>query len=94
MFVVIVTFQIIPDHLDEFIDAVKQQAENSLNLETDCHYFDVCQSSNDPNKIILYEHYSDKVAFDDHLKSTHFEKFDALVSPWIVEKNVSTGFRL
>jgi len=94
VFVVTVNFEIYPEHLDSFLDAVRQQATNSVNLELQCLQFDVSQSENDPSMIFLYEIYTNADAFDAHLKSAHFAKFNAMATPWIKHKSVSTWTRL
>lgn len=90
MFVVCVTFEIRAPHWSEFVDAVMQQAQNSLQLEPDCHVFDVCLNDSKTSRVFLYEKYTDAAAFDLHLKSEHFAKFDELVTPWIEAKQVDT----
>lgn len=90
MFIVSVTFDIKTEHATEFVDAVMKQASNSLELEPECHVFDVCVSDDEPSRIFLYEKYTDAAAFEVHLKSAHFAAFDALVAPWIAAKQVET----
>ena len=41
MYVVAVIFEIHPGHMDDFLPLMRQQAQNSLTLEADCHQFDV-----------------------------------------------------
>lgn len=38
----------------------------------------------------LCELYDDKAAFDAHLATEHFRIFDRTVSPWVVDKRVTT----
>lgn len=93
MFVVTVTFTVKEQHLDEFIVAVRQQAQNSLAREKDCHLFDVCVDGNNRKRIFLYEIYTDREAFDAHLETEHFLSFDALVQGWLEDKTVETWNR-
>ena len=90
MYVVTVEFDIKSENSADFRQAVRQQAKNSLSLETDCHQFDVCFDPEDDTKIFLYEIYSDPDAFRRHLKSNHFITFDAAVTDWVVRKSVRT----
>jgi len=94
MFIVSVTFDIEATHAAEFVDAVLKQAQNSLQLESECHVFDVCMCDDEPTRIFLYEKYSDAAAFDTHLQSEHFAAFDALVTPWVAAKHVDTWTQL
>ena len=86
MYVITVEFTINPAHQPEFMDAMRQQAHNSLELEKGCHQFDIAWGEEDQNVIFLYEVYSDRAAFDVHLASDHFRLFNQLVSPWVVNK--------
>jgi quinol monooxygenase YgiN len=88
MIAVLVEFTIETDKVSEFSDRVQKQAQDSLEREEGCHYFDVCQEETNPAFFFLYELYTDRDAFDLHLKSQHFQTFDATVSPWVREKKV------
>ena len=57
MFVVCVEFEIMPQHLDDFLAAMRKNAAKSHELELGCQQFDVCQEQQNPNTIILYEIY-------------------------------------
>lgn len=89
-FVVTVLFKLVAEHASAFHAAVRIQARNSLERESECHRFDVCVDPVDPSSVFLYEIYTDKAAFDAHLASQHFAEFNALVSPWTVAKEVRT----
>ncbi len=90
MFVVTVNFQIKPDNIVAFRSSMKSQAENSLNLESDCLRFDICYDPTDDSKCFLYEIYKNEAAFKAHLESNHFKQFDQTVAPWIESKTVNT----
>jgi autoinducer 2-degrading protein len=90
MFVVIVEFTLKPGFAGDFRERVKRQAEDSLQLEADCHRFDVCIDPERENFVLLYELYSDRAAFDTHLASSHFIDFDATVRAWISAKRVAS----
>ena len=86
MFVVTVTFVIKPENLDEFMPVMNRQAHNSLTREQGCLQFDVCRDQERPERIFLYELYTDRAAFDAHLQTEHFLDFDKTVGPWTVSK--------
>ena len=94
MYVVTVLFTVHADRLESFRTAMAEQAANSLALEPDCHQFDVCESPEDPCRVFLYEIYADRAAFDAHLASEHFQRFDETVRDWIASKSVDTWHRL
>lgn len=86
MYVITVEFTINPAHQPEFMDAMRQQAHNSLELEKNCHHFDIAWSEEDQNLIFLYEVYTDRAAFEVHCASDHFRSFNRLISPWVTNK--------
>ena len=94
MFVVTVTFEIKKEHLETFMAAMILQAQNSLTREQGCQQFDVCQDQQKPERIFLYEVYSDRAAFDVHLQTAHFLDFDQTVSPWTDSKSAEQWERL
>ena len=86
MFVVTVTFVIKRENLGEFMPVMARQAHNSLTREQGCVQFDVCQDQENPERVFLYEVYSDRDAFDVHLQTEHFLDFDKTVGPWTTSK--------
>ena len=89
MYVVLVNFTIHADHVDEFRERVRQQAQDSLDNEPECHVFDVCIDPDNPAEVMLYEVYSHADAFAVHLASDHFRDFDATVKNWVSDKRLS-----
>jgi len=94
MYVVIVEFTTHAEHFESFITRVRQQAQDSLTLEADCNLFDVCIDPEHNNRVLLYEVYTDKSAFDAHLASEHFQDFNAAVQDWVSDKKVSIYTRI
>lgn len=93
MYIVTVIFEVAPENADAFKKRMLQQANDSLTLEPGCNQFDVCLAADNPGKCFLYEKYDDRVAFDTHLASHHFQDFDETVKPWIVSKEVNTWIK-
>ena len=89
MFVITVKFLINEKDLEKFKVRMLQQARDSLELEKDCHQFDVCHDPNNKNIVFLYETYTDKNAFDIHLNSKHYLAFNDEVTSWVKEKIVT-----
>ena len=89
MFVITVKFVIHEKFIEKFKRRILQQAKDSLELEKDCHEFDVCHDPNDGTVVFLYETYTDKDAFDVHLNSEHYKNFNEEVTPWVKEKIVT-----
>lgn len=90
MFVVTVHIEVQPEHQQAFRAAVLEQARNSLAGETGCHVFDVCVDPDNNVSFYLYERYESSEAFEAHLDSKHFKRFDARVTPWVASKTVRT----
>lgn len=88
MFMLIVEFEIKPDYADQFATLVQAQADNSLKLEPDCHFFMVERREDANNKFVLSEVYTHAKAFQEHLASAHFLDFDNNIADWVIEKNV------
>ena len=90
MYVVAVTFVTTEAGQAEFLERVTENARLSLDQEPGCHRFDVCVDPNTPTEIFLYELYTDRAAFEVHLKSVHFAEFDAAVAELVADKTVKT----
>lgn len=90
MLVVTVTFEARPDHAAAFLGRARRQAADSLAKEEGCHRFDVCTDPNRPERVFLYEIYTDRAAFDLHLASAHFKAFDADAGAMVAAKLVET----
>ncbi|MZR31875.1 putative quinol monooxygenase [Sneathiella litorea] len=81
-------FDVIPGQEAAFMKEMRKQAENSLSLEPECHYFDICVDVDNPGRILLYELYGDEAAFEEHLASRHFAEFIKTVTPMISSKTI------
>ena len=94
MYVVIVDFKIKPERLAEFMPLMLDNARASRETETGCRQFDVCVDPKDKTSVFLYEIYDDRAAFDAHLATAHFKRFDAAVAPMVASKAVRILERL
>ena len=63
MYVIIAPIQIKEGHKDAFVEAMIDDAKGSVANEPGCLRFDVIQDGADPNRIWLYEVYTDEAAF-------------------------------
>lgn len=89
MYVVLVEFTLNPQHTQDFRPVMRANARASLEREPGCQRFDVCFDPKDATRVLLYELYTDRAAFDGHLTSQHFLEFDGLTKDWVSEKEVS-----
>jgi autoinducer 2-degrading protein len=94
MHVIVVDFKIKPERLAEFMPLMLENASTSRDTEPGCRVFDVCVDPKKETSVFLYEVYDDRAAFDAHLASAHFKRFDEAVAQMLVAKNVRTLKRL
>jgi autoinducer 2-degrading protein len=73
MYTVLVTLDVRPEHLDEFLGGIRVNARASLRDEPGCLRFDVHRSVDDPCRFVLHEIYRDQAAFaDEHRATSHY----------------------
>ena len=84
MIALVVSLQIHEHKLDEFLDAIKENAERSFRDEVGCHYFDVTQDREDPLHFIFYELYLDEAAVEAHRAAPHFADWRKAASECVV----------
>ena len=83
MVILHVTVQIKPEHMAEYLEAVRHDAEHSEKDETGCLRFDVSQAKDDPNRFYYYEVYRDEAALEAHRQAPHFKLYAEKVQPWL-----------
>lgn len=89
MFVVTVKFDVVPESADTFLTKVTDNATQSLSQERDCSVFDVCVAQKEKTKIFLYEVYETEAAFQLHLTTDHYIRFDEEVRKMISAKTIT-----
>jgi (4S)-4-hydroxy-5-phosphonooxypentane-2,3-dione isomerase len=78
VYTVIVSLQVKPDMVAQFLEVMGENARASRRDEPGCLRFDVHRDNNDLNHFILYELYADERAFaEDHHAAPHYEKWRA-----------------
>lgn len=77
MIALFVTLDVRPALRERLLAAITAQAAASLEREPSCVQFDVCVDTADPNRILLYEVYENKAAFDAHRTTPHFAVWQA-----------------
>jgi autoinducer 2-degrading protein len=84
MHVTIVHVNVIPEHVDEFIEATKQNHVASIE-ENGNRRFDVLQSTDDPARFVLYEAYVSKDDAAAHKQTAHYLAWRDTVARWMAE---------
>jgi autoinducer 2-degrading protein len=90
---IVVEFNIKHGHLARFLELIAENARLSADVEPGCLQFDVLQSSDQADRVLLYEIYSDEAAFEAHLQAPHFLEFD-LESASLFENKTVRHFTL
>lgn len=87
-YVIVVDLVVDDAQLADFMPLIADNARTSLAEEPGCLRFDICQDNTSPTKLLLYEVYSDAAAFNAHLSSLHFRRFDAATAAMLTSKQV------
>ncbi len=84
MHVTLVHVHVKPEHVEDFIQAIKLNHEASVK-EAGNRRFDVLQSPDDPTQFLIYESYlsADDVAA--HKETDHYKTWRDTVTDWMAE---------
>ncbi|KSU66220.1 hypothetical protein AS038_09875 [Arthrobacter sp. NIO-1057] len=76
MFSLWVTLEVIPEHREEFLEAIAENSRKSVSDEAGCYRFDVVELGGHSNRFAFYEVYRDQDAFEnEHKKAEHYFKY-------------------
>ena len=87
-FVILAEFHLKPGKRERFLEVVRADAEASVRDEPGCRHFDILISDEQPDVVWLHEVYDDDAAFDAHLETPHFERFDRDSKDLVLSSNV------
>jgi quinol monooxygenase YgiN len=80
-YVVLPQFDVTAENLEAFLEAARDDATNSVALEPGCHQFDVFVDRDaTPVKVMFYEVYESRAAFEAHLETPHLARFRQALS--------------
>jgi quinol monooxygenase YgiN len=85
---IVVEFELKPQHTADFIKLMKSHAELS-RAEDGCQQFDVLQAQDDPNKVFFVESWRDADALAVHSKVPRMEQNRAIYTPWLNSRNAT-----
>jgi autoinducer 2-degrading protein len=88
-YVILVDFRLAPGARPAFRRAIDANALASCDLEPGCRRFDVLEPEGEPDRVLLYEIYDSRRAFDEHLKAPHLAKFEAQSAGLVRQKTVT-----
>jgi len=92
-FVILVDFRLKPGTKEAFRNLIDENARVSCDVEPGCRRFDVLESADEVDRIVLYEIYDDHTAFRAHLNTSHFARFSERTASLVASKTV-VEFRL
>jgi quinol monooxygenase YgiN len=88
-FVVVAEFEVKADCLGDFLTLARDDAQHSLADEPGCRQFDVVELDETPARVMFYEVYDDRAAFDSHLQTPHLARFRAGFPALIVKERTA-----
>jgi quinol monooxygenase YgiN len=77
-----VTIYMRPEHRDELLRELWNDACGSERDEPGCLMFNIAQDDADPNILRLFEVYRDEAAIDAHAATPHFQRFAEATRDW------------
>jgi autoinducer 2-degrading protein len=92
MQVTIVHVSVKPDHIDDFIEASRQNHEASV-MEAGNRRFDVLQSADDPAQFVLYEAYENSAEAAKHKETAHYKKWRETVGDWMAQPRNGVAYK-
>jgi autoinducer 2-degrading protein len=82
-----------PEHREEFLDALWQDANGALDNEPGCLRFDVTVDTENPNRFMLFEVYRDAEARRTHRAAPYLQPVSAGLDRWVTEPSELTVAR-
>jgi (4S)-4-hydroxy-5-phosphonooxypentane-2,3-dione isomerase len=88
-FAVVVDIRLAEGVFERFRPLILENARRSLGNEPGCRRFDVLVPKDGADRVVLYEVYDDRAAFDAHRNSPHFVEYDRATTDMIRSKSVA-----
>jgi autoinducer 2-degrading protein len=91
MYVTVVHIQVRPDHVADFLDAIRTNHEQSIREPGNVR-FDILESVDDPARFITYMAYRDEPTAKAHTSTPHLLAFREQVADWMVVPRENVRF--
>lgn len=88
-YVITVDFRLMPGAMADFRTLIDRNAIDSCRNEPGCRRFDVLVPKGESDRILLYEIYDNRAAFDQHLRMAHFHNFNRDCAALVISKAVA-----
>jgi quinol monooxygenase YgiN len=85
---IVVEFEVKPEHRNAFVELMKGHARLS-RAEDGCQQFDVLLPQGDQSRVLLVEAWRDQAALDVHAKLPRMTQNQATYGPWLVSRKVT-----
>jgi (4S)-4-hydroxy-5-phosphonooxypentane-2,3-dione isomerase len=82
-YVIVAEFTFDPAYRQQFIEASVMNGKASVATEPGCQRFDVLVHPEFDDKVILYEIFDDRAAFDHHHQTPHYFEWERLAKPYV-----------
>lgn len=93
MSVTLVSVQVLPNYLEEFLEATRINHEASVQEPGNLR-FDVLQSSQDPCNFLLYEAYISPQAAAAHKQTAHYFRWRETVAPFMAKPRQGIPYQM
>lgn len=84
MYVTIVHIEVLPKHIEEFIEASTENHLESVKEPGNVR-FDLLRNQANPMRVVLYEAYENESAAAAHKDTAHYLKWRETVAPWMAK---------
>ena len=91
MFSLVVQLEVRPEDREEFLAAIRANAEASVRDEPGCSRFDVVEVEGGAGRYVLYELYDDAEAFEAHRRTPHFRAWREVADRVLVSQVNTRG---
>ena len=85
---IVVEFEVKPEHRNQFIELMKGHARRS-QAEDGCQQFDVLLPQDDQSRVFLVEAWRDQAALDVHAKAPTMAQLRETYQPWLVSRKAT-----
>lgn len=90
-FVLIVDLEVKPEGLDAFLEAAREQVEQTVCNEPGCYQFDIVRSVDDRTKFTHYEVFENEAAFKAHATMPHTLAFREKIESLLLKSEMRGG---
>jgi (4S)-4-hydroxy-5-phosphonooxypentane-2,3-dione isomerase len=86
--VIVVEFEVKPEHRNQFIELIKGHAQRS-RAEDGCQQFDVLLPQEDQSRVFLVEAWRDQAALEMHSRNPMLAETRETYQPWLISRKAT-----